>query len=1011
MLLHSRTGGKLLPGRKTEREFMAKKADNGTMTIITQPYGGCSVQERKAAMARGMSAEDIAKRNVIPETTPNGEPHRIIAEELYSENDTFVPYKPALPDDPGPASALSVKPGVLREGQKITDRIGVKVKPTDPDYWGLASVMTEEEAELARHMKVRKPQTFDQLREASGLDADKLQQLLDDMCIKGIIEFNWENLDGKNPAHERRYVLPMFVPGSAEFTVMNQAQLEEHPELGTFFERMTFLPLEKVTKMVPPGGAGIGMHVIPVERAIQQVNEAVDVEKLSHWLKKYDRFSVGACSCRLSERARGDNAGSDPQNWCVGVGDMADYCVETGKGHFATYDEVVDLLILAEKNGYVHQITNIDGSDKIFAICNCDVNVCYALRTSQLFNTPNMSRSAYVAHIEADKCVACAGCVEVCPAGAVQLGQKLTTTSGPVEYPRQPLPTLKWSEADWDPDYKNSNRIETHDTGTAPCKTACPAHISVQGYLRMAAEGRYRDALALIKKENPFPAVCGRICNRRCEAACTRGSIDDAVAIDEVKKFIAEQDLHAEHRFVPEIVPPTTRGRYSEKIAIVGAGPAGLSCAYYLATLGYKPTVFERDQKPGGMMTYGIPAYKLAKDVVDAEIDVLRELGVEIRCGVEVGRDITLGQLREQGYAAFYLAIGCQGGRKTGVPGEDAPGVTTAVEFLRTAIGNPDYELKGETVVIGGGNVAIDAARVAVRCGSEKVTMVCLEKADEMPALPEEIAEAEEDGVRIIHGWGPARVESHPKDGRVSGVHFKHCDRVFDDEGRFAPVYDESNTMAQYADNVVLAIGQSIEWGSLLDGSKVELGRGNGAVADPQTYQTAEPDIFVGGDVYTGPKFVIDAIAAGHEAAISLHRFVQTGSSLTLGRNPRHYAELDKHTVALNPYDYDHAGRCLPSCAKIDDVRHSWDDVRQVFTEEQIRVETARCLSCGASIVDPNSCIGCGLCTTRCEFDAIHLHRDNPACSTMVASEDKLKAILPNAGRMLLRSVKPASRR
>ncbi len=985
---------------------MAVKPDNGRITIVKEPYGGATVAERKAAMRRGMTDEDIAARNVIPATAPNGEPHRIIAEELYSENDTFTHYKPAVPDSPGPAAFREFKPGVRDEAQKITDRIGVKVTKDDPDYWGLASVMTEEEAAVTCHMKVRKPMTFTQIQQASGVEPERLQELLDDMCIKGILEYNWENLDRRNPKHERRYVLPMFVPGSAEFTVMNQAQMEEHPEIGTFFERMTFLPLEKATKLVPPGGAGIGMHVIPVEHAIEQVNEAADVEKLSHWLAKYDRFSVGACSCRLAERARGDNAGSDPQNWCVGIGDMADYCVETGKGHFATYDEVIDLLILAEKNGYVHQVTNIDGTDKIFAICNCDVNVCYALRTSQLFNTPNMSRSAYVAHIESDKCVACAGCVEVCPAGAVQLGQKLPTVNGPVTYPVQPLPTLTWGSDDWDFDYKDNNRIECHDTGTAPCKVACPAHISVQGYLRMAAEGRYRDALALIKKENPFPAVCGRVCNRRCEAACTRGTVDEAVAIDDVKKFIAEKDLCAEHRFVPEIIPPTTRGGFREKIAIVGAGPAGLSCAYYLATLGYAPTVFERDEKPGGMMTYGIPSYKLAKDVVDAEIDVLREMGVEIRCGVEVGRDVTLATLREEGYAAFYLAIGCSGGRLAGVPGEDAAGVSTAVAFLRQAIGDPAHEVSGRTVVVGGGNVAIDAARVSVRCGSSEVTMCCLEQAHEMPALPEEIAEAHEDGVRIENGWGPARIEVDDG-GNVRGVTFKRCTRVYDDEHRFAPEYDESITVTLECENVVMAIGQSIEWGGLLEGSKVKLGRGNGAVADAQTYQTDEPDIFVGGDVFTGPRFVIDAIAAGHEAAISLHRFVQTGSSLTLGRNPRHYVELDKETIALNPLSYDHAGRGVPACAKPTSIVHNWDDMRSTFTEEQIRVETARCLSCGASIVDANKCIGCGLCTTRCEFDAIHLHRDNPECSNMVPSEKKIGAILPNAGSMLLRYLAP----
>jgi len=989
---------------------MTRKPFNGTITRIAEPYGGSTVKQRKDAMLRGIGDEERVERNRIPDRAPNGDPHRIIAEEAFSENDTFVHYCPGAPDAPGPASREPLRPGVLREGQKITDRIGVKVTPEDPDYWGLASVMTEDEAALTAYMKVRRPMTFAQIQDASGMEPSKLQELLDALSLKGVIEYNWENLDGKNPEHEKRYVLPMFVPGSAEFTVMNQSQLEEHPEIGTFFERMTFLPLEKVTKMVPQGGAGVGMHVIPVERAIECENEAVDIEHISHWLKKYDRYAAGACSCRLSRRVRGENAGSDPQNWCIGVGDMADFLVETGRGHFVTLDEVMDILVLAEKNGYVHQITNIDGEDKIFAICNCDVNVCYALRTSQLFNTPNMSRSAYVAHIEREKCVACAGCVEVCPAGAVQLGQKLRTIDGEVEYPRQPLPTLSWGEDDWDFDYRDNNRIECHDTGTSPCKTACPAHVSVQGYLRMAAQGRYRDALALIKKENPFPAICGRVCNRRCEAACTRGAVDEAVAIDEVKKFIAEKDLEAEHRYVPEIVPPSTRGRFSDKIAVVGAGPAGLSCAYYLATLGYEPVVFERNEKPGGMMTYGIPAYKLAKDVVDTEIDVLREMGVEIRCGVEVGRDVSLDELREQGFKAFYLAIGCQGGRRAGVDGEDLDGVVTAVDFLRGALADPNSEVTGSTVVIGGGNVAIDAARVALRCGSESVTMVCLEQPGEMPALPEEIAEAEEDGVRIVNGWGPKRIEEG-EGGRAGCVVFKHCDSVFDGEGKFAPVYDEENELLEEAQNIVLAIGQSIEWGGLLDGSRVELGRGNGAVADPVTYQTGEPDVFVGGDAFTGPRFVIDAIAAGHEAAISLHRFVQTGSSLTIGRNKRHYVELDKRRIALNPYAYDHAGRCVPECARTGAKLHNWDDPRRCFTEEQIRIETARCLSCGASVVDPNKCIGCGLCTTRCEFDAIHLKRDNPDCSTMVKSEDKLKKILPNAGKMLVKRILPTGKR
>lgn len=1035
---------------------MARKSDNGTLTKVKEPFGGSTVEERKDAMRRGLTEEDIAERNTLPKTSPSGEAHRIIAQELYSENDTFTPYHPDDPNAPGPASEEPIKPTVLAEGQKITDRIGVKVKPTDPEYWGLASVMTEEEACLTSHMKVREPVTLAELQQRCNLDSDTIQKLLDDLSIKGVIEYNWENLDGRNPDHEKRYVLPMFVPGSAEFTVMNQQQMEEHPEISTFFERMSYLPLTKVTKMVPPGGAGIGMHVIPVEHAIEHENQSVDVERISHWLKKYDRFAAGACSCRVAERVRGGNAGSDPQNWCIAVGDMADYCVETGKGHFITYDEVLDILLLAEKNGYVHQITNIDGSDKIFAVCNCDVDVCYALRTSQLFNTPNMSRSAYVAEVDGEKCVACAGCVEVCPAGAVQLGQKIPATSGPISYPRQPLPTLSWGEEDWDPDYKDNNRIECHETGTAPCKTACPAHISIQGYLRLAAEGRYREALGLIKKENPFPAVCGRVCNKRCEAACTRATIDDPLAIDDVKRFIAEKDLEAEHRFVPEVIPPTTRGGFPEKIAIVGSGPAGLTCAYYLALAGYKPTVFEKQNHPGGMMTYGIPSYKLPKDVVDAEIDILRELGVDIRCGVNVGHDMTLDDLRKQGYKAFYLAIGAQGARSLDIPGEDAKGVYSAVDFLRKTMGTIKSEmdsgisdgdsaqdvdgatdsgsiphLSGKTVVIGGGNVAIDAARTALRCGSETVEMYCLEAENEMPATDQEVQEALEENVTINNGWGPVSIQADA-DGNVQSITLRRCTRVFDEDGAFDPVYDDNDTQSVECANIIMAIGQSIKWGELLDGSAVEVGRGGRAQADPVTYQTAEEDIFVGGDAYTGPSFVIDAIAAGHEAAVSLHRFVQTGSSLTVGRNQRHYVEMDKGNLDIDPATYDHARRQVPSClassgttktntsADADasdavsdaatELRLGWIDESSTLTEDQIKIETARCLSCGASIVDPNKCIGCGLCTTRCEFDAIHLRREHPECSTMVKSEDKLKKILPNAGKMLIKKIIPGKK-
>ena len=880
---------------------------------------------------------------------------------------------------------------IVKLARKITDRIPAKIKGItvdDPEYWGLAALVTDERADVGLKMNIRDPKTLPELVKLTGKPAEELEPLLAEMSRIGLVEYNWENA-----RREKQYSLPPFVPGSAEFFNMNQRQIDEKPQIAAFFERMTFLPLEHITAMVPPGGAGIGMHVIPVEKAIETENQTADIEHISHWLKKYaGKYAASPCSCRMSRARMGEGCGDDPEGWCIAVGDMADYVVETDKGgRYITYEEVLDILKKAEDNGFVHQITNIDGENKIFAICNCNVNVCNALRTSQLFNTPNMSRSAYVAEVTAENCVACGRCVEHCPAGAVRLGQKLCAKSGPIAYPKQELPDLvEWGPEKWDIDYRNNNRINTHATGTAPCKTACPAHIAVQGYLKMAAQGRYTEALALIKKENPFPAVCGRVCNRRCEDACTRGTVDQAVAIDGVKKFIAQRDLEAATRYIPEKVVPKLLGDFQEKIAIIGAGPAGLSCAYFLALKGYAPTVFEKNQKPGGMLTYGIPSYKLEKDVVEAEIQILRELGVEIRCGVEVGKDVTLDQLRQQGYQAFYIAIGCQGGRKANIPGEDSPGVMSAVDFLHSVAGGEADPIQGRCIVVGGGNVAVDVARSALRCGAQQVQMVCLESRDAMPATPEEIREAEAEAVAIQCGWGPKEICLEA--GRVTGVVFKRCLSVFDPEGRFAPVYDESDTMTLPCERVFMAIGQSIQWGGLLDGEAVELGRGRSPVADPVTYQTGAADIFVGGDVYTGPKFAIDAIAAGKEGAVSIHRFVQPNTSLTIGRDPRRFIQLDKQDLDIG--DYDTAGRQEPAQPQ-DGERLSFRDTHGTLTEEQVRRETARCLGCGATIVDANKCIGCGLCTTKCEFDAIHLRRERPECSTMVPTEDKFKVILP----------------
>ena len=896
------------------------------------------------------------------------------------------------------------KQNLLKLGKKITDRIPYKLglqklDEESPEFRGFVNVLTDEMVEVALQMKVRTPYSLRDMVKLTRKEEEHLYELLQEMSVIGLLEYHYgEHYDQDIPhtRENRLYVLPQYVPGSAELLNMHPTIPETNPEVTEFFNNMTFLPLEKVTPMVPPGGAGIGMHVIPVEKAIPAESQSLGIEHISHWLEKYDgHIGVGVCSCRRAESIQGRGSGDIQDDWCVGVGEFADYLVETGKGRRITKEEALAIFQRAEDLGYVHQVTNIDGENKVFGMCNCAPGVCYALRTSQLFNTPNMSRSAYVARVDKEKCVACGKCVEVCPAGAARLGQKLCTKDGPVQYPKHELPdAVAWGPEHWDMDYKKTNQLNCYDTGTSPCKTACPAHIAVQGYLKLAAQGRYLDALKLIKQDNPLPAVCGSICNRRCEEACTRGDVDRAVAIDEVKKFVAELELKAENRYIPPVKNFKAKAdfRYPEKIAVIGAGPAGLSCAFYLANMGYENvTVFDRNPVPGGMLTMGIPSFRLECDVINVEIDVLRQMGVKFQCSTEVGKDVTLAALREQGYKAFYVAIGAQKSSPLGIPGEELRGVWGGVDFLRQVNLEQKPEVGKKVVVLGAGNVAMDVCRTAVRLGAEEVTVVYRRSEAEMPADREEVEEAKAEGVRFRFLSAPVALLG--EDGKLTGLRLERMELGEPDEkGRRKPVgtgeYEEVAV-----DTVIGATGQRVDWGKL-DVGALKTDKKGLAEADAVTGQTAQPDIFVGGDAYTGPKFAIDAIAAGRVGAESIHRFVQPGQDMLIWRNLREFTALDKASAVI-PLDYDHAQRQAvahdPAKAK------SFRNDRVTFTEEQARQEAARCLGCGATEVDENQCIGCGLCTTKCEFDAIHLFRERPECSVMFRAEDKLKAIGPYA--------------
>lgn len=835
--------------------------------------------------------------------------------------------------------------------------IVTKLNEDAPEYYVLDCFVTDEMAEVGLAMELRKPQTIEQIAKKCGKSVEVTQKLAFELAKGGAcVFFSKDGID--------YYELTVFVPGVMEKVVTNKELCEKHPEIPRAFEEYARIHGAQMSPSMP---IGLGpMRVLPIASSIDGDSHSATCEELETIMNSTEIFGVSDCSCRRSRRLLGQGCGHLEKDMCIQLGRGAEYYIRTGKARQITRDEAWAIIRKAEENGLMHQIPNIDNGET-HAICNCCACSCYSLRNALMFNSPDMIRSNYVAEVTKDNCVACGQCVENCPTNALKLGRKLCSKT-----PIEQVPPSRTShnhilhKKDWNVDYR-TNRKDVVEGGTAPCKTACPAHIAVQGYIRLAAEGRYLEALELIKKENPFPAICGRICSRACESECTRGDIDSPIAIDEIKKFIADRELSAETRYIPK-----KRWNYGKKIAIVGAGPAGLSCAYFLAIDGYHVTVFEKQEKLGGMMTLGIPSFRLDKDVVNAEIDILRELGVKFKTGVEIGKDITLDDLRNEGFEAFYLAIGAQSGRKLGIDGEEADGVIAGIDFLRNVnLGKAD-KLSGNVIVIGGGNVAIDVARTATRENAEKVSMYCLESAKEMPALPEEIDEAKFEEIEINNGWGPKRIVI--EEGKVTGVEFKKCVSVFDN-GKFSPKYDESNTIIVPADYVLLSVGQSIDWGNLLDGSKVKLVRGNRAVADSFTYQTGSPDVFVGGDVFTGPRYAIDAIAAGKQGAISMHRFVWPGQSLVLGRDNHDYHAFDKNDLDKNVIvsGYDNTPR--QRAGHNSENEKSFKDTRITFTEEQVKKETARCLGCGAVQVDSTWCIGCGQCTTKCKFDAIHLVR------------------------------------
>ena len=843
---------------------------------------------------------------------------------------------------------MAHRPNILKLATKISleSMTYTGITYNDPEYKILEPIIDDDMCQIMMHMRLEANRTVEDIAKRAKKSVHHTQEQLDKLCKTGAVRERVRN--GKT-----YYFYPIWVPGIMEGIMANREQCDKYPVLGECFEEYT---RRRVSMLAPFMDAGMNMmRVIPVQAAIENNSRKASYDEVHRLVENAWAVAVGACSCRRSRRLMGEGCGHLEEDMCIYLNDNAVNYSKIGSHRMITKEEAYEILKRAERNGLVHELNVAPGYEDSTAICNCCGCSCYALRIATYFRAPDAVKSNYVARVDRDKCVACGQCVENCQVNAVKLGSKLCTSGTTIPRPEETARnTLLWGGKNYNPDFR-INRTDVIEGGTAPCKAACPAHVSVQGYVALAKQGRYLEALKLIKKHNPFPAICGRICNKPCESACMRGELDSAVAIDDLKKFIAEQDLNAEQRWIPPMENP--RGiPFEEPIAVIGAGPAGLSCAYYLREKGYPVTVFEKEKVLGGMPAFAIPSFRLEKDVLNAEIDVLRQMGVEFKTGVEIGKDVTLDELRAQGFKAFFLGVGAGKPGTLDVPGADGKNVCFALDMLKKVNLDRRPDLGDDVVILSGGIstnfVTLDAARTAAALGGDRVTVIAPRKPGTFSNVKSGVAAAEASGVQFIY------------EAEVQAISKKDVTYVIGGKKHTVP-----------ASAVVIAMDRTVDLG----GIDLPLNEKGVVAVNGDTMQTAVPDVFAGGDVVTGPRYAINAIAAGREAALSIHRYVHEGQDLMLGRDHMDYKGLNRKTAVIDPQAFSDAPRQKAERTVMRGKNAAWRDTRGVLTAEQAKTEASRCLGCGVAVVDEYMCVGCAICTTHCKFGAIRMEKISDA--------------------------------
>jgi heterodisulfide reductase subunit A-like polyferredoxin len=550
-------------------------------------------------------------------------------------------------------------------------------------------------------------------------------------------------------------------------------------------------------------------------------------------------------------------------------------------------------------------------------------------------------------YIDLAKCTGCGDCIQACPVEMRnEFEQGLNKRKATFKRYPQAIP----------------GAFSITKGARPPCKLTCPAGCNGQGYIALTSKGKYLEALNHIKQWIPLPAAVGRICHHPCEQECNRGDIDEPLGIAPIKSFVA--DIVRQKRKEGSI-PPEEKPRIDPakgKVAIVGSGPSGLACAYDLAKHGYPVTIFEASSQPGGQLQWAIPKYRLPKDVLQADIQDVLDLGIELKLNTPINEKISLDNLKSQGYKAIYLAIGTAKSRSLPIPGVATPGVLLALDFLKDACEGKEIKLGKRVVVIGGGNVAMDVARTARRLGAAEVQAICLESREEMPAHVWEIEEAEEEGIYINNRWGPQEVNS--KDGKVTGIVFQKCTSVYDKDKRFNPSYDPNITTRFDCDNVIIAIGQATDLSVLPKDSKIKTSRGGLIIADPVTLATDEDGIFAGGDGVSGPKSAVEAMGHGHEAAISIERYL---SGLDLKRDR---VKTKEEPAPIPEGEHPKLKRVHLRTIPLERRLSSFDEMNMTYTEEEAKAEADRCLNCGL-------CSECLQCVAVCQAKAVD-HTQKP---------------------------------